>query len=152
MTGILRRVKFAYRGAIRDASEVSDGVTGSTAIIVYGGGIELLSRPKPLWLEWRDATAARALSAVPVEGEAIYVWLSLPNSPEPHAYTLPWSMDVAQQLQTAMSEAEAKRTNVQMVLSEGGVDDREQKFYAAPQSQMPAKDYRDSAAISRPPA
>ena len=131
---------------------LSVGLFVALIAIVYGGGIELLSRPKPLWLEWRDATAARVLGAVPVEGQAIYVWLALPNSPEPHAYTLPWSVDVAQQLQTAMSDAEAKGTIVQMMLSEGGLDDREQKFYAAPQSPMPAKDYRDSAAISRPPA
>jgi len=32
MTGILRRAKSAYRGAIRDALEVSDRVTGSAAI------------------------------------------------------------------------------------------------------------------------
>jgi hypothetical protein len=131
---------------------LSVGLFVALIAIVYGGGIELLGRPKPLWLEWRDATAARVLGAVPVEGEAIYVWLALPNSPEPHAYTLPWSMEVAQQLQTAMSEAEAKGTTVQMMPSEAGLDDREQKFYATPQPPMPAKDYRDSTAISQPPA
>ena len=41
--------------------------------VVYGGSIELLGRPKPLRLEWRDAADAQVVSAVPVENEAIYV-------------------------------------------------------------------------------
>lgn len=114
--------------------------------IVYGGGLELAGWPKPLRLEWRDAAAAQVLSAVPVEGESIYVWLRLPGSREPRAYALPWSVDMAQQLQTAMNDAEEKGTAVQMTMpSEGGLDDREPKFYAMPQPALPAKDYQGRA-------
>jgi hypothetical protein len=120
--------------------------------IVYGGGLELLGRPKPLRLEWRDAAAAKVLSAVPVEGKAIYVWLSLPDSPEPRAYTLRWSVDMAQQLQTAMSDAEANGTAVQMTMPfDGGLDDREPKFYAMPQPALPAKDYQGSTTFYQQP-
>jgi hypothetical protein len=55
---------------------------------------------------------------------------------------------VAQQLQTAMSEAEARGTTVQMVMpAEAGLDDREPNFYAAPQPAMPLKDYRDAGRL-----
>ena len=46
--------------------------------VVYAGSIELLGRPKPMRLEWRDAADAQVVSAVPVENQAIYVWLIMP--------------------------------------------------------------------------
>ena len=116
--------------------------------VVYGGGLELLGRPKPLRLEWRDAAAAEVVSAVPVEGEGIYLWLKRPGSMEPRAYVLPWGIDAAQQLQTAMSDAEANGTVVQMAVPfEAGLDDREPKFYATPQRAQPAKDYQGSPIV-----
>ena len=116
--------------------------------VVYGGGIELLGRPKPLRLEWRDAAEAKVLSAAPVENEAIYVWLSMPGSPEPRAYVLPWSVEAAQQLQTAMSEAEANGTSVRMTMPvEPGTDDRDPKFYATPQPATPPKNYQGTGAM-----
>jgi hypothetical protein len=127
---------------------VSVGLFVVLIAIVYGGGIELLGRPKPLRLEWRDAAEAKVLSAAPVENEAIYVWLSMPGSPEPRAYVLPWSVAAAQQLQTAMSEAEARGTAVQMVMpAASGLDDREPKFYAAPQPAIPLKDYQGAGPL-----
>jgi hypothetical protein len=127
---------------------VSVGLFVVLIAIVYGGGIELLGRPKPLRLEWRDAAEAKVLSAAPVENEAIYVWLSMPGSAEPRAYVLPWNVQVAQQLQTAMGEAEARGTAVQMVMpAASGLDDREPKFYAAPQPAMPLKDYQGAGPL-----
>jgi hypothetical protein len=121
---------------------LSAGMFVVLIVLVYGGGIELLSRPKPLRLEWRAPAEAKVLGAVPVENEAIYVWLDLPDAPEPRAYVLPWDLRQAQQLQQAMSEAEASGTSVRMSLStEGGLDLREPKFYAMPQPALPAKDY-----------
>jgi hypothetical protein len=116
--------------------------------VVYGGGIELLGRPKPLRLEWRDAAGAQVVSAVPIEGEAIYIWLRMRDAPEPRAYVLPWSIEAAQQLQTALSEAEANGTSVQMKMRvEAGTDDREPKFYAMPQPAMPPKNYQGTGAL-----
>ncbi len=110
--------------------------------LVYGGSIELLSRPKPLRLEWRDAAQARVIGATMREGEAIYVWIEVPGADAPRAYALPWDMQMAQQLQNAMQEGQAKGTDVQMSMPfEPGLDEREPKFYAAPQPALPDKNY-----------
>lgn len=117
--------------------------------IVYGGSVELLGRTKPLRLEWRNTAEAQLVGAVPVENQAIYVWLSTPGSPEPRAYVLPWSVQLAQQLQTAVADAEAKGTVVQMKMpvDGGGLDDRDPMFYAKPQPAMPAKNYDDAGPV-----
>lgn len=111
--------------------------------VVYGGSIELLSRPKPLRLElWQQADKAKVLSATMREGEAIYVWLQFPGADEPRAYTLPWDMKMAQQLQNAMQEGQANGADVNMSKPfEAGLDDREPKFYATPQQALPDKNY-----------
>jgi hypothetical protein len=111
--------------------------------VVYGGSIELLSRPKPLRLElWQQADKAKVLGASMREGEAIYVWLQFPGVDEPRAYILPWDMKMAQQLQNAMQEGQANGTDVNMSKPfEAGLDDREPKFYATPQQALPDKNY-----------
>jgi hypothetical protein len=110
--------------------------------VVYGGSIELLSRPKPLRLEWRDAMQATVIGATMREGEAIYVWLEVPGADGPRAYALPWDMRMAEQLQKAMEEGQANGTAVQMSMPfDPGLDDREPKFYAAPQQALPDKNY-----------
>jgi hypothetical protein len=123
---------------------VSVGVFLILIGLVYGGATELLSRPKPLRLEWRDAGKTEVISAVPIEDEAIYLWLSMPDEREPRAYVLPWSRDAAQQLQDATNKAEADGGAVEMAMSRGqGPDtDDEPLFYARPQPPMPEKDYR----------
>ena len=89
---------------------------------------------------------AQVLSAVPVENEAIYVWLTMPGSPEPRTYVLPWSQNAAQQLQDAMGKAEANGTAVEMAMaSDAGLDTREPMFYALPQRPLPVKDYQGGA-------
>ena len=121
--------------------------------VIYGGSIELLGRPKPLRLEWRGTADAQVLGAMPIENEAIYVWLVMPDSLEPRAYVLHWSVQAAQQLQEAMSQAEAEGTAVRMTLPfEPSLDDREPMFYALPQPAMPPKDYRgDPPVVYRQP-
>jgi len=112
-------------------------------VVVYGGSLELLSRPKPLQLELRQqADKAKVVAATMHEGEAIYVWLEFPGSDEPRAYALPWNMQMAQQLQSAMQEGQANGTDVNMSKPfEAGLDDREPKFYATPQQALPEKNY-----------
>lgn len=116
--------------------------------VVYGGSIELLSRPKPLRLEWRDAAEAKVIGATMREGEAIYVWLEVSGADVPRAYALPWDTQMAQQLQNAMQEGQAKGTEVQMSMPfEPGLDDREPKFYAAPQPALPNKNYSGGGTV-----
>jgi len=130
--------------------------TASTVIfialiaIVYGGAAELLGRPKPLRLEWRDPQHAQVLGSSMRENDAIYVWLQFDDGSEPRAYRLPWSTEIAQQLQTATQEGEANGTGVQMTmpLGDSGLDQREPKFYAAPQPALPDKNYGRIGALS----
>ena len=110
--------------------------------IVYGGSIDLLGRPKPVRLEWRDLQEAEVLSSSVRENHAIYVWLQASPDSEPLSYALPWDIKMAQQLQTAMEEGEASGTGVQMNMSrETGNDTREPMFYALPQPPLPDKNY-----------
>jgi hypothetical protein len=109
----------------------------------YAGLSRLLSMPKPVELEWWHARAEEAtvLASTFHEGEAIYLWLQLHDSAEPRAYSLPWSRDLAEQLQAAQREAGENQTQVQMRLPfEHSLDGQEPKFYAMPQPQLPPKE------------
>jgi hypothetical protein len=118
--------------------------------LVYGGSIELLGRPKPVRLEWRDLEKAQVLGASMREDEAIYLWLQFDGAPEPRVYTLPWSMKTAQDLQNAMQQGEATGTGVEMTMSlESGQDDREPKFHPIPQPALPDKSYGAGPLASR---
>jgi hypothetical protein len=110
---------------------------------VYIGSTELMGRPKPMRVEWRHASEAKMIAATMKENEGIYLWLDVGQA-EPRAYALPWSQEMAQQLQRAMSDAQQNGTEVKMVMpfdGGGGLDDRAPKFYAMPQPAMPEKDY-----------
>jgi len=120
-------------------------VAGVTLFLpaVYAGFAQLLALPKPVALEWWQAHAEEAtvLAASLREDEAIYVWLQLEGVDEPRAYALPWQRDLAEQLQAAQREADESQTQVQMRFPfEDSLDDRDPKFYAMPQPQLPAKD------------
>jgi hypothetical protein len=111
--------------------------------ISYASFASLLSKPKPVSLEWIQSSAQEAsvLGASIREGEAIYVWLQVPGLDEPRAYTLPWSRDMAQQLQDARRKAEEQGTGLVMRLPfEHSWDKQEPKFYPLPQPAMPPKD------------
>jgi hypothetical protein len=111
--------------------------------LAYASLIELLSKPKPVDLEWWLSSAAEAevVAARQVENQGIYLWLQLPDVAEPRAYVLPWDRASAEQLQRALREAEQKGSGVQMRLPfEPSLDDREPKFYALPQPALPPKD------------
>ena len=136
---------------------LSVGIFVLLTAVVFGGTIELMSRPKPFALEWRDMAEAKVLGASVHEGDTIYVWLEVEGEEEPRAYALPWDLEAAQELQGAMSEAQATGTGVAMAQSafESGIDDREPMFYALPQPAMPPKDYDGVAPepiIYEPPA
>ncbi|HEX2115030.1 MAG TPA: hypothetical protein VHM01_11550 [Alphaproteobacteria bacterium] len=109
----------------------------------YAAFASLLSKPKPVALEWlRGATQeANVLGATINEGQAIYVWLQMPGVDEPRAYTLPWSMELAKQLQEARRKAEEQGTGLGMRLPfEHSWDKQEPKFYPLPQPALPPKD------------
>ncbi len=122
---------------------LSIALLSATIVIGYVGLADLLSRPKPISLEWVRASAKEAvvLGGVIKENEGIYLLLELPEFPEPRYYKLPWSRDLAEQFQEAMRES--RRSGVPTRLRdpfEPSWDDREKKFYAPPQPAAPPKE------------
>lgn len=108
----------------------------------YGALAELLSRPKPMTLEWahRHVSEAKLIGATMTEGEAIYLWLKIPETAEPRSYRLPWSRKIAEQLQQAQRKAKKTRGGVRVRLPfEESGDRREKMFYAAPRKSLPPK-------------
>jgi len=111
--------------------------------VAYVALAGLLSRPKPVGLEWaRQATReATVLGASIAEDRGIYLWLQFADLAEPRAYVLPWDRELAEELQEALREAERNDTGVVMNLPfEQSFDTREPRFYALPQPALPPKD------------
>lgn len=116
--------------------------------LAYASYASLLSKPKPVSLEWwlNEAGEATVLSSSIKEEVGIFLWLQLAEAPEPRAYVLPWNRDLAEQLQAAAREAEEQDGQLQMRLPfEPTLDELEPKFYAMPQPALPPKD------LNRPP-
>jgi len=110
---------------------------------------ELLSRSKPVALEWWRAEAEEATVVAshlrPEEG--IHLWLLLEGAEEPRAFVLPWDRELAEALHEAEKQARENGTGVRMRLPfEPSLDDREPKFYALPQPALPPKDRTDPPA------
>jgi hypothetical protein len=116
--------------------------------LAYAGFASLLSKPKPVSLEWwlQRADQATVLGSSIQEEQGIFLWLQLAEISEPRAYVMPWDRKLAEQLQQAMREAEENGGQLTMRLPfEPSLDDRAPKFYALPQPAMPPKD------LDRPP-
>ena len=110
--------------------------------VAYLSLVNLLSRPKPITLEWakRDLTEATVLGANLREGQGIYLWLQVSGVEEPRAYVLPWDQELAQQLHSAQREADSSGTGVRMRKPfTNGRDESIAKFYAPPQPASPPK-------------
>ncbi|MFO1075471.1 MAG: hypothetical protein U1E17_22795 [Geminicoccaceae bacterium] len=125
------------------------GCAGLFLPLGYLGLSDLMSRPKPVALEWwmGHADEATVLGSQMREGDGLYLWLQVAGVPEPRAYRLPWDQKMAEQLQKALAEAEHNGGGVQMRLPfEPTLDAREPKFYAMPQPALPPKD------LTQPPA
>ncbi len=104
---------------------------------------DLLSRPKPVKLEFakKKAAEARVLGAKIAEGKGIYLLLELPDFPEPRYYRLPWSRNLAQELQNEMGRARREGRPLMFRLPfEPTWDRKEPMFYPMPQAAEPPKD------------
>ena len=110
--------------------------------VAYFTMTDLLSRPKPADLEWlhRQADQAQVLGTRMQEGEAIYVWLQMEGVKEPRAYVLPWDKQLAKQMHGAKREAESEGRPLMMGKPfQPSLEQRDKKFYAAPQPKLPPK-------------
>lgn len=109
----------------------------------YVSLVELLSRPKPIALEWAhgDLSKAVVLHADWREGKSIYLWLRVPGIDDPRAYVLPWSQKQVEQLFAAQREAELRQTevHVERPFSRGDRENQQPVFYAVPQPPPPPK-------------
>ena len=116
---------------------------GATALlmgIAYVGFLDLLSKPKPVRMEWamRTVQEAQLLGSMTSEGEAIYVWLRVRGVSEPRAYVMPWSRIVAQQLQEAIQEARDSRNGVRIRRPFRHQLEADEPVFYAPARQPPA--------------
>ena len=110
--------------------------------VAYGAFSELLSRPKPVGIEWaqRAVPLAIVLSSRIIEDKAIYLWLAFDGLQEPRAYALPWSENLARQLHDAQRHAEAEGRSVMMRQPfEQNLDQMERVFYPEPHAAPPPK-------------
>ena len=118
-------------------------------IFCYIGFADLLSRPKPVKLEWvhKEAPDATVIGFEMIEGKGIYVLLRLPKEKEPRYYVLPWDMKLAEELQKAAREAERNKGELLLRLPfKHSWEDREpQKFHAIPQPAAPEKEPQGGA-------
>ena len=119
--------------------------------LVWAGGGELLSRPKPLALEWRRPVQAEVLAARLVEGTAIYLWLALPDDGEPRAYVLPWSLGLARQIVEALrAGGQARGIMIDRPFDlEQSREDGETLLHPPPPPEAPPKDDQGTPEIFR---
>lgn len=118
----------------------------------YLSMVSLLSRPKPLTLEWSppDAENTTVLAAQMKEEVAIYLWVQRADSEEPRAYVLPWDEQLARELHEAQKAAEAEGGNVQvrLVPKVQNSEPSERMFYASPPPAPPPKVAGDAGPAS----
>lgn len=111
--------------------------------LTYVSVIDLLSRPKPIALEWRRTalSESKVLGADLREGESIHLWLRVPGVEEPRSYVLPWDQKLAEQLHKAQREATESGTGLRARnLFRTGPESKDQPvFYAEPQQARPPK-------------
>src|SRR5262245_42666090 len=77
---------------------------GITLGALFFGYSDMLGRPKAAQIEMfrGGVKEAQVLGSYAREGESIFLWLLLPNNPEPRYYKLPWSEKTAAALQDAI--------------------------------------------------
>lgn len=118
-------------------------ITALFVPLTYASVLELLSRPKPVALEWvrSGAAEAKVLGADLREGERIYLWLRVPGVDEPRFYTLPWDQKLAEQLHKAQREAAEQGTDVRAknLFKKAPKGEEKAVFYARPQEALPPK-------------
>jgi len=109
----------------------------------YMSLVSLLSRPKPIELEWTQPAPDETtlLASQMKEDVAIYLWVDRQGLMEPRAYVLPWDEELARELHEAQRAAESEGGTVQVRMSRRNKnrEQMERMFYAAPPPAPPPK-------------
>lgn len=108
---------------------------------------QLLSQPKPIDQEYfSQAKEAVVLAVRPKDGQAIYLWLQLPDREAPAYYVMPWNGQAAGDLEIAQREAAQQDGLVLMNhpfkrSQRHGIkgDEKDKVFYASPPARPPLK-------------
>ncbi len=131
----------------RRRRSVKVGALALVAILLptgYFALVELLSRPKPMVLEWAPPTKedSTVLASQLQEGVAIYIWLVRHDAPEPRAYVLPWDEKLARELHESRRKAERDggAVRVRMQQAQQRIEGK-RMFYVEPQQAPPAKQF-----------
>lgn len=121
---------------------VAPGLLVPLIALAFIAPATLLSKPKPIDWDWfSSASEVAVLGSRIDEGEAIYLWLQIPDAEEPRAYSLPFDRKTAEALQEAQREAERNGSGVMMRHPfERSLEQREPMFYALPQPALPPKE------------
>lgn len=133
----------AVRGSLSVASRT--GALALAAMLMtsgYVGLTELMSRAKPVSLEWvRGQGGPLKVAASHLrENEAIYLWVVFDGETEPRAYRLPWNLAMAKQLRQAQGQAERRKSKVMMKSLKGKTENpTDRLFYAPPRPPPPPK-------------
>jgi hypothetical protein len=89
-------------------------ITALMMPLAYMSFTLLMSKPKPISLEWYERNAPRAtvLGVSLDEGRAIYLWLMLDGETEPRAYVMPWQQQNAEQLEDTLNAVVQQRAGL----------------------------------------
>lgn len=118
------------------------GLLAIVMVTAFVGTADLMGRPRPTRIEVLNATPdARVLYARLRAPTDILLLLEMPEMAEPRYYTLAWDQKLADQLRQALSKAEREGNGEVRMRSpfEPSWDDREPRFYHAPQPAPPPK-------------
>lgn len=75
-------------------------------------GVQALGHPKPTWATLPSAEEAQLIAYQFDEPHAIYLWLRVPWTSEPIAYSIPWQEQQAKQLQETAQRGAADGTPI----------------------------------------
>ena len=96
--------------------------------------------PRPIFYDYFGPGEVTLISHMLEPGVAIYVWVADEDTGAPISYSLPWSDDLAEQLQGVEREVEGENgTEERDIMFNNSPDRDEPMFYPAPWSIEPDK-------------
>ncbi|MYB34708.1 MAG: hypothetical protein F4X92_06220 [Gammaproteobacteria bacterium] len=118
-------------------------VLSALVLVGYFSLVNLLGRPQPLeYASFKNSgDDATVIAASIDEGNAIYLWLRIPGTNQPHYYRMDWDHEAATSLKRAIDQSLRNNTSIQFDLEyEPSLENRQMpQFYNLPQPSLPMK-------------